>query len=66
MPPSPSPTGPRVSTYVLGHAVKGGLPESAHGQLGACPGCLRVLLTLEEMGVPYNTNFINGRNTPAW
>ncbi|XP_071732857.1 glutathione S-transferase DHAR2-like [Rutidosis leptorrhynchoides] len=34
--------------------------------LGDCPFCQRVLLTLEEKKVPYNTHLIDFSNKPEW
>ncbi|CAM6128733.1 unnamed protein product [Calypogeia fissa] len=35
-------------------------------QLGDCPFSQRVLLTLEEKGVPYEAKYIDTSNKPAW
>ncbi|XP_002979878.2 probable glutathione S-transferase DHAR1, cytosolic [Selaginella moellendorffii] len=45
------------------------LVKAANGdpsRLGDCPFSQRVLLTLEEKGIPYNSKFVDMENKPAW
>lgn len=51
--------------WVKGHICKGGR-EATHGQLGVCPYSLRVLLVLEEKGMPYTLHFVDLANKPKW
>lgn len=52
--------------YVKAHIIKDGTEEGAQGQLGACPFSHRVLLVLEEKGLPYQLEYINLDKKPDW
>lgn len=52
----------RAAPYEI--VVKGAPPEIQ--KLGDCPFCHRVLLTMEEMEVPYETKLVDLGNKPDW
>eukprot|EP00963_Diacronema_lutheri_P008113 scaffold698_cov333-Pavlova_lutheri.AAC.5 len=52
----------RAAPYEV--VVKGAPPEIQ--KLGDCPFCHRVLLTMEEMEVPYETKLVDLGNKPDW
>ena len=52
--------------YVKAHSIKEGAQMGKHGKLGACPYSLRVLLALEEKGIPYEIEYVDLENKPDW